>query len=132
MRMRILLSLEVLLEKCLTVITELTPLRIENSGIFLLKKNRTFYWNESKLEFIDWKNIILGKADAHCLVLKHIQGLWTSKIMKNFCRHLDNIELPVEGKFILVLVLLVALSSARTLYRNRYQVLRERKYDSLI
>ena len=34
-RMRILLSLEVLLEKCLTVITEVTSLRIENSGIFL-------------------------------------------------------------------------------------------------
>ena len=33
--MRILLSLEVLLEKCLTVITEVTPLRIKNSGIFL-------------------------------------------------------------------------------------------------
>lgn len=37
-RMRILLSLEVLLEKCLTVITGLTPLRIENSGIFLFLK----------------------------------------------------------------------------------------------
>ena len=34
-RMRILLSLEVLLEKCLTVVTEVTSLRIENSGIFL-------------------------------------------------------------------------------------------------
>ena len=34
-RMRILLSLEVLLEKRLTVVTEVTSLRIENSGIFL-------------------------------------------------------------------------------------------------
>ena len=51
--------------------------------------------------------------------------------MRKFCGHLDNIKLPIEGKFILVLVSLVALSRARTLYRNRYQVLRERKYDSL-
>ena len=40
--------------------------------------------------------------------------------MRKFCGHLDNIKLPIEGKFILVLVSLVALSRARTLYRNNF------------